>query len=161
DPRRTLNMVENNRIAARLRTSVVVGLMLIAVSLSVRGQSPAPATDSPGKAGSGQTLAPIGQSPGGPAFSLSSPVPVPDFLVEPGEPQARQRPSSGGARTPPARRAVPASVCKRTIHADVVAIAQPFMLNRLGAAMPNGLIFALSRDVIIDNNGNGTLKDYK
>src|SRR5262252_1317150 len=33
--------------------------------------------------------------------------------------------------------------CKRTINADVVAMPQPIMLNRLGAAIPDGLIFAL------------------
>src|SRR6266853_6613222 len=38
--------------------------------------------------------------------------------------------------------------CQRKITADVVAIAQPIMLNRLGAAIPNGMIFALRRDTI-------------
>ena len=38
--------------------------------------------------------------------------------------------------------------CKRTIKADVVAIAQPIMLNRLGAAIPGGMIFALKRDTV-------------
>ena len=36
--------------------------------------------------------------------------------------------------------------CKRMISADVVAIPQPIMLNRLGAAVPDGLIFALTSD---------------
>jgi len=40
--------------------------------------------------------------------------------------------------------------CKRTISADVVAFSQPIMLNRLGAAIPDGLIFALKSDTVID-----------
>jgi manganese oxidase len=42
----------------------------------------------------------------------------------------------------------PAVQCKRTINADVVAMAQPIMLNRLGAAIPGGMIFVLKRDTI-------------
>ncbi|MBV9924330.1 MAG: hypothetical protein JOZ96_04750 [Acidobacteria bacterium] len=49
--------------------------------------------------------------------------------------------------------------CRETIKADVVALDQPYMLNRLGATMPQGMIFALRRDVVpsslgIDTNGN-------
>src|SRR5688572_9203867 len=33
--------------------------------------------------------------------------------------------------------------CTRTIKADVVAIPQPIMLNRLGATIPNAFVFAL------------------
>lgn len=43
---------------------------------------------------------------------------------------------------------LPAAQCQRTITADVVAIPQPIMLNRLGAAMPGGMIFALRRDTV-------------
>jgi manganese oxidase len=42
----------------------------------------------------------------------------------------------------------------KTIHADVVALDQPFMLNRLGAAMPQGMIFALRQDVIATDGSN-------
>jgi hypothetical protein len=38
--------------------------------------------------------------------------------------------------------------CVRKIKADVVAIPQPIMLNRLGAAIPDGLIFALKGDTV-------------
>jgi manganese oxidase len=44
------------------------------------------------------------------------------------------------------------SPCKRKITADVVALPQPIMLNRLGAAIPNGMIFVLRRDTV---NGKG------
>ena len=35
-----------------------------------------------------------------------------------------------------------------TVFADVVALDQPFMFNRLGAAQPQGMIFALARDIV-------------
>jgi hypothetical protein len=42
--------------------------------------------------------------------------------------------------------------CKRMISADVVALSQPIMLNRLGAAIPDGLVFALKRDTVVTGN---------
>jgi hypothetical protein len=47
------------------------------------------------------------------------------------------------------------SGCDRTITARVVAIDQPFLVNRLGAAMPEGMVFALERDVV-PKSGTGT-----
>ncbi|HXH37031.1 MAG TPA: hypothetical protein VNN08_00240 [Thermoanaerobaculia bacterium] len=38
--------------------------------------------------------------------------------------------------------------CDRTVWADVVALDQPFLVNRLGAAMPEGMVYALRRDVV-------------
>ncbi len=38
--------------------------------------------------------------------------------------------------------------CVRTIHADVVALDQPFYYNRLGALNANGMMYALKRDVV-------------
>ncbi len=35
----------------------------------------------------------------------------------------------------------------RNVTADVVALFQPIMLNRMGAAIPNGLMFALAQDL--------------
>jgi hypothetical protein len=58
--------------------------------------------------------------------------------------KADESPKGGPVVTPTA---APAQ-CQRMVNADVVAIAQPFMLNRLGAAMPNGMIFALKRDTV-------------
>ena len=43
--------------------------------------------------------------------------------------------------------------CARTITADVVAIDQPIMFNRLGAQNPNGMIYALRRDVVDKDTG--------
>lgn len=44
--------------------------------------------------------------------------------------------------------------CTRTINAEIVAIHQPIMLNRMGAAIPDGLIFALKSDTAVDPKFN-------
>ncbi|HEY6329320.1 MAG TPA: hypothetical protein VI756_08280, partial [Blastocatellia bacterium] len=60
---------------------------------------------------------------------------------------ASSSPAKGtGAKPQPAPAQPPA--CGRTVKADVVAFAQPIMMNRLGAALPNGLIFALKGDTV-------------
>ncbi len=41
-----------------------------------------------------------------------------------------------------------AITCGRTVTANIVAIDQPVLFNRLGASNVNGMIFALRRDVI-------------
>src|SRR5258708_15397365 len=51
----------------------------------------------------------------------------------------------------PAKRIIPPPKCARIIKADVVAIDQPFFLNRLGASNPEGMVFALRRDVVPTN----------
>ena len=45
--------------------------------------------------------------------------------------------------------------CARTIKADVVALDQPYMFNRLGAGNLSGQIFALRRDVVPANGAAG------
>ncbi|HEY0379747.1 MAG TPA: hypothetical protein VGC87_22700 [Pyrinomonadaceae bacterium] len=54
---------------------------------------------------------------------------------------------------PPAKgpAAAPAPPNCRPVTADVVALFQPIMLNRMGAVIPNGLIFALKGD--LDQSG--------
>ncbi|WP_233093831.1 manganese-oxidizing multicopper oxidase MnxG [Azotobacter chroococcum] len=52
----------------------------------------------------------------------------------------------------PDRQAEAAIGCARTLSADVVAIDQPLMFNRLGAQNVNGMMFALRRDVV-DEDG--------
>lgn len=51
--------------------------------------------------------------------------------------------------------------CSRTVKADVVALAQPFMMNRLGAALPGGLIFALKSDTQLGPGNQVQLKPGK
>src|SRR6185369_5693687 len=49
----------------------------------------------------------------------------------------------------------------RLINADVVAIPQAIMLNRLGATIPNGFVFALRSDTIKTGLGNLQLRPGK
>src|SRR6185503_20414105 len=44
--------------------------------------------------------------------------------------------------------ATPVPPCNRNIAADVVALPQAIMLNRLGASIPDGLVFALRGDTL-------------
>ena len=50
-----------------------------------------------------------------------------------------------------------------TVYAEIAAIDQPFMLNRLGAAMPTGMIFALLSDLKNPNckPGEASLREDK
>ena len=41
-----------------------------------------------------------------------------------------------------------AQTCARTLTADVVAFDQVFFWNRLGAVQPQGMMYALRRDVV-------------
>jgi len=49
----------------------------------------------------------------------------------------------------------------RVIKADVVAIPQAIMLNRLGATIPNGFVFALRSDTVTTGLGNLQLRPGK
>ena len=42
--------------------------------------------------------------------------------------------------------------CQRTLVANVVALDQPLMFNRLGAQNANGMMFALREDVVDDKH---------
>jgi hypothetical protein len=49
------------------------------------------------------------------------------------------------------------ATCSRTISADVVALDQVFFWNRLGAVEPQGMIYALRRDVVSTSGGSRLL----
>ena len=49
-----------------------------------------------------------------------------------------------------------AQTCARTITADVVALDQVFFWNRLGAVQPQGMMFALRRDVVPTDSSTST-----
>lgn len=76
------------------------------------------------------------------AFSMLAP-PLPAAAAP-----AARRP----AAAPSALAAAPTS-CLRTVTANVVALDQPIWLNRLGARMPGGMMFALARDVVDTSGG--------
>src|SRR4029079_3686502 len=74
---------------------------------------------------------------------------------EPVKESAAAAPSS-----PPPMQVVPCPPGTRRIKADVVAIPQPIMLNRLGATIPNGFVFALRSDTVT-SGGNIWLRPGK
>lgn len=49
----------------------------------------------------------------------------------------------------------PTPACNRTIKADVVALDQVIMFNRLGAINPGGMIYALKQDVVLIDPAKG------
>ncbi len=49
----------------------------------------------------------------------------------------------------------PTPVCTRTIKADVVALDQAIMFNRLGAMNPYGMVYALKKDVVAIDAAKG------
>jgi hypothetical protein len=61
-------------------------------------------------------------------------------------PVSKSDPPKASPAAPP-----PAAPCQRTINADVVALPVPIMLNRMGAAIPDGLVFALKSDTAVVN----------
>jgi hypothetical protein len=50
-------------------------------------------------------------------------------------------------------------VCNRTVKVQVVALDQPWMWNRLGAAQPGGMIYALYGDVVKNDRDGSELPD--
>jgi hypothetical protein len=52
------------------------------------------------------------------------------------------------APTPAGSAAAVSCAAGNTVTANVAALDQPYMLNRLGAAMPQGMVFALMTDVV-------------
>ena len=57
--------------------------------------------------------------------------------------------------------AAPAQTCARTITADVVALDQVFFWNRLGAVQPQGMMYALRRDVVSTDPNSPALQPGK
>ena len=49
----------------------------------------------------------------------------------------------------------------RTVYADVVAIDQPFVINRMGASQPEGMIFVLKSDLVPKNGTNLNFDNFK
>src|SRR6201988_1300096 len=49
----------------------------------------------------------------------------------------------------------PTPACNRTIKADVVALDQVIMFNRMGTVNPNGMIYALRKDVVAIDPAKG------
>ena len=91
---------------------------------------------------------------------ISEPAGVPEIVAEapitgPSTEPVKTVPDASEPKT--ASKPDPAPVvqaqCARNISAEIVALPQPIMLNRLGASVPDGLIFALKRDTVTTQYG--------
>jgi len=126
------------RSSSLLLSAAAIILLLITAS-SVLGQSGSMPADKPPEPNAVDSRA------------LNSSAPVAS-LDQPSEPVVTPKPSQPESEiAKPAAAPTPSPTpaqCKRMIKADVVAIPQPIMLNRLGAAIPGGMIFALRRDTV-------------
>ena len=69
------------------------------------------------------------------------------------EPAKENAAAPSTTTTPPPPQVVACPSGTRRVRADVVAIPQPIMLNRLGATIPNGFVFALRSDTVTNNGG--------
>ncbi|MGE5048755.1 MAG: hypothetical protein ACM3PC_09320, partial [Deltaproteobacteria bacterium] len=69
-------------------------------------------------------------------------------LVSPVRARSRALSIALGASLCAATASQAAATCTNTITANVVALDQPFFWNRMGAVEPQGMIFALRRDVV-------------
>ncbi|MFT3779652.1 MAG: hypothetical protein QM772_15500 [Ottowia sp.] len=73
----------------------------------------------------------------------------------------------GACVNPPPGQADAGATCARTVHADVVAIEQAYVLNRHAAFVPAGMLYALRHDVVpVDGSrplgpGNAMLRSDK
>ncbi|MGZ8846354.1 MAG: copper oxidase, partial [Pyrinomonadaceae bacterium] len=56
---------------------------------------------------------------------------------------------------PPIPAPAPTPSCERTIKADVVALDQAIVYNRLGTINPNGMIYALKKDIVAIDPAKG------
>lgn len=61
-----------------------------------------------------------------------------------------KRPETGSAQLPAGQKP-PREACEHTVDADVVALDQPLFLNRLGANMLGGMVYALRGDVVAND----------
>ncbi|HZB45458.1 MAG TPA: hypothetical protein VE360_09450 [Pyrinomonadaceae bacterium] len=117
--------------------------------------NPAPAATAKAEAAPAQTTSAPEAAP-----AVAAPEATPDEAsnvekdsakpeAAPAAPAAAPSPSpSPNASPSPSPAPAAAQLCsQRTIDAEVIALAQPYMLNRMGASMPHAVIYALAHDV--------------
>lgn len=141
-------MLSHKRILASLSSSTLLALVLLLTAVPASSQTtPALSEATPAAATAVMAAAPsaaISNSSSTPAASQSAETSPATTVVS--TPAVSPAASSPAASASNATQVGPIQ-CKRNINASVVALSQPYMLNRLGAAMPNAQIFALENDV--------------
>jgi len=155
-----------NQAIAQAPPSPAHSLVQTATPSVTPAPPPASATATPvGEA----NAAPLSATTGSPDFSDSGTPPHAADATAKSEPAPNgpsSVPVSSNASAPLAT--LQSATCQNTntVTANVVALDQPFMLNRLGAAVPQGMIFALMQDVVPINGptpgqGNVMLRSDK
>ncbi|HEX6284888.1 MAG TPA: hypothetical protein VFZ71_08440, partial [Pyrinomonadaceae bacterium] len=135
----------------RIVASLTVFTFSLLVAVAVNAQTPVATVDKP--------VAELSV----PVAKPASDAPVTNETTRPATASPKAEIESVKSETAPATTAAPALAteaapaplqqqCTRTVKADVVAIPQPLMLNRLGATIPNAFVFALKSDT----TGTGT-----
>jgi manganese oxidase len=142
-------MLGHKSILSRLVNYLILVVFFLVLSVSVDGQT--------ANASAGATnTATVKEEPARPPVNQASSVDAKSERASAAvDSAAGEEKSSASKSDPPkANPAAPPPVapCQRTINADVVAIPQPIMLNRMGAAIPDGLIFALRSDTVEVNH---------
>lgn len=130
-------MLSHQRLLTSLSTIIVLAPVLLLTADAARAQSTAETATAPTAAVGAASAAETPVAPAEDSAAAKLPLAVSSTATNL-VPTASQTPSP--TPTPPV-------LCKRTVNASVVALSQPYMLNRLGAAMPNAQIFALESDV--------------
>lgn len=163
-------MMSDSRIVGRGASFLAVVLASIGLSIMASAQTPGPVNnekDAPAGGVTAQAASPARSQDSGQTL-LSRQVQPTNLANLPNGGSADVTPDSLPANPTSKSGAAAATgaTCERTIKADVVAFDQPYMFNRLGAARPGGMIYALRGDVqpITGNTlsaGNVQLKAYK
>src|SRR5688572_22542782 len=154
-------------LGSRSPVSIFASLIVLTFSLLTAviasGQTPATPADKAVADLSASLPKPAPATSSATSSAMSDAAPVSDKTLKPAtspkaetesvKPETPTTTSPSTAATTIAPAAAPAmQQCTRTIKADVVAIPQPIMLNRLGATIPNAFVFALKRDTIPDGS---------
>src|SRR5262249_32490306 len=139
---------------AKVSTTVIIALL---AALSAVAQVSSASPDRPKPEPRAQQAAPTSTG-----IEITKEVPATQPVAENGAGDKKPTTDKGDGAAPTAGEAAvtpttnpvphPAPPCKRMLTADVVAMPQPLMLNRLGAAIPDGLIFALKGDTVMTGN---------
>lgn len=153
-------MQGHKKILANSASALVFSLLFVLSAGSAGGQTPASPADKPkgepratglsepeSRATSKEAIASFSEA--GLARGTTDSVKSDVVKSDVGPPEVKAELPKDPPKTSP--NPLPAQ-CQRTINAQVVALPQPIMLNRLGAAVPDGLIFALQSDTVTIGN---------
>jgi manganese oxidase len=142
-------MLGHKSIFPRFVSYLILVLFFVVLSVSVHAQSTNGSAVATNPAAPREEPAPlpVNQPASLAATSERASTAVDSTAREEKSPTSKSDPPKASPAAPP-----PVAPCQRTINADVVALPVPIMLNRMGAVIPDGLIFVLKSDLQPGNN---------